>query len=121
MLQDSPAFSGFSTDDVDAARTFYGQTLGLRVSERDGMLTLHLGGGGTVLLYPKPDHRPASATVLNFPVEDIEAAVDALVARGVVLERYESTDERGIQRGWGPPIAWFADPAGNICSVLVTS
>ncbi|SDR75049.1 Catechol 2,3-dioxygenase [Friedmanniella luteola] len=121
MLESSPAFSGFSTDDVDAARTFYADVLGLRVSEENGMLQLHLGGGHRVLVYPKPDHRPATFTVLNFPVDDLEATVDALAARGVAFEHYAGTDERGIQRGWGPPIAWFADPAGNICSVLTPS
>jgi catechol 2,3-dioxygenase-like lactoylglutathione lyase family enzyme len=121
MLQNSPAFSGFSTDDIEAARTFYADVLGLGVTEEDGMLTLHLGGGATVLVYPKPDHRPATFTVLNFPVDDLEATVDALTGRGVAFERYEGTDEHGIQRGWGPAIAWFADPAGNICSVLTLS
>lgn len=121
MLQESAAFSGFSTDDIPAARAFYADTLGVQVSEENGMLTLHLGGGHTVLVYPKPDHRPATFTVLNFPVEEIEATVDELVGRGVNFERYEGVDERGIQRGYGPAIAWFADPAGNICSVLQQS
>lgn len=121
MLQDSPAFSGFSTDDIPATRAFYAETLGVQVTEENGMLTLHLGGGHTVLVYPKPDHRPATFTVLNFPVDDLEATVDALVGRGVTFQRYEGVDERGIQRGYGPPIAWFVDPAGNICSVLQLS
>lgn len=121
MLQDSAAFSGFSTDDIPAARAFYAETLGIEVSEENGMLVLHLGGGHRVLVYPKPDHRPATFTVLNFPVDDLEATVDELVGRGVAFERYDGTDVRGIQRGYGPPIAWFTDPAGNICSVLKPS
>lgn len=121
MLQDSPAFSGFSTDDVPAARAFYAETLGVEVTEENSMLTLHLGGSHTVLVYPKSDHQPASFTVLNFPVDDLEATVDGLVGRGVTFEHYEGVDERGIQRGYGPLIAWFADPAGNICSVLQLS
>lgn len=119
MLASSPAFSGFSTDDIPAARTFYADVLGVEVGEADGMLTLHLGGGHTVLVYPKPDHRPATFTVLNFPVDDVEEAVDALTARGVVFEHYPGVDDpRGIQRAYGPPIAWFTDPAGNVLSVL---
>ena len=122
MLRDSEAFSGYSVDDVAAARAFYADTLGLDVTEQDGMLTLALAGGGHVLLYPKPDHTPATFTVLNFPVPDIEAAVDGLTGRGVRFERYEGTpvetDARGIFRGGGPLIAWFTDPAGNVLSVL---
>lgn len=120
MLGDSHAFSGFSTDDIDAARAFYADTLGLRVSDENGMLNLHLGGGANVLVYPKDGHQPATYTCLNFPVDDIDAAVDALAARGVAFLRYEgmSQDARGIAREYGPPIAWFADPAGNILSVL---
>ena len=123
MLTDSPAFSGFSVDDTDQARRFYEETLGLRVSvmqEMGGLLRLHLGGGGEVLVYPKADHVPATFTVLNFPVKDIVAAVDALAERGVEFERYEGLDhdERGIVRGAGPTIAWFRDPAGNILSVV---
>ena len=119
MLADSPAFSGFSTAAVARARAFYADTLGVEVREENGMLTLHLGGGHRVLVYPKPDHRPATFTVLNFPVPDIDEAVDALVARGVVFAHYPGVDDpRGVQRGYGPPIAWFADPAGNICSVI---
>jgi len=116
----SNAFSGFAVDDVEQARAFYADVLGLRVEEANGMLTLHLGGGGTVLVYPKPGHEPASFTVLNFPVPDIEAAVDELTARGVRFQHYESppTDERGIMRAGGPLIAWFTDPAGNVFSVL---
>ncbi|PZG05274.1 VOC family protein [Nonomuraea aridisoli] len=121
MFATTKAFSGFSVDDVAAATAFYGKTLGLRVSEEHGMLTLHLGGGGDVLIYPKGDaHVPATFTVLNFPVDDIDGAVDELTARGVRFERYEgfTQDEKGIARGDGPPIAWFTDPAGNVLSVL---
>jgi catechol 2,3-dioxygenase-like lactoylglutathione lyase family enzyme len=121
MLGSSPAFSGFSTNDIAATRAFYADTLGVDVTEEHGMLTLHLGGGHTVLVYPKPDHRPAEFTVLNFPVEDIDAAVDALGERGVVFQRYPGVDERGVQRHGGPLIAWFTDPGGNICSVLQLS
>lgn len=120
MLTDSRAFSGFSVDDTDEARAFYEDVLGLRVETTNGMLTLHLGGGSDVLVYPKPDHQPATFTVLNFPVPDIETAVDELTARGVRFQRYEDppTDERGIMRAGGPLIAWFTDPAGNVFSVL---
>jgi catechol 2,3-dioxygenase-like lactoylglutathione lyase family enzyme len=122
MLTNSNAFSGFSVPDIDAARKFYGETLGLETSVENGMLTLHIAGGRDTLVYPKPDHTPATYTILNFPVEDIEAAVDALAARGVAFERYEGggmeADEKGIHRGPGPAIAWFKDPAGNILSVL---
>ena len=121
MLKDSPAFSGFSSNDLPRAKEFYSQTLGLEVTEENGMLTLHLGGGKTVLIYPKDDHQPATYTTLNFPVKDIGAAVDELSRRGVEFERYgegSGQDERGIARGYGPPIAWFKDPAGNILSVL---
>jgi catechol 2,3-dioxygenase-like lactoylglutathione lyase family enzyme len=124
MFRDSKAFSGFSTNDIPKARDFYAGMLGLDVTEDNGMLTLHLGGGGTVLIYPKDNHEPATFTVLNFPVDDIDKAVDALTAAGVVFERYEAAnqDERGIARppspDYGPPIAWFKDPAGNILSVL---
>src|ERR1700726_4081723 len=115
MFRDSPGFSGFSTNDITRARQFYGDTLGLKVSEANGMLTLDLAGGGRVLIYPKADHQPASFTVLNLPVADIEAAVDGLTAAGVVMERYEGSgqDGRGIAREYPPPIAWFKDPAGN--------
>ena len=122
MLTDSKAFSGFSVDDATAARRFYEDTLGLRVSdeEMDGIMRLHLGGGTDVLVYAKPDHRPATFTVLNFPVPDVEEAVDELTARGVRFERYENppTDEKGIMRAGGPLIAWFTDPAGNVFSVI---
>jgi catechol 2,3-dioxygenase-like lactoylglutathione lyase family enzyme len=120
MFRDAKAFSGFSVDDVSRARVFYADTLGLDVSEEQGMLTLHLAGGGTVLVYPKDDHTPASFTILNFPVGDIEAAVAALKGAGVEFESYDEpkTDEQGIHRGGGPLIAWFRDPAGNILSVI---
>ena len=122
MLESSKAFSGFSVDDLARARQFYGETLGMRTSEQNGLLTLHLAGDTNVLIYPKPDHRPATFTVLNFPVDDIEAAVDELAGRGVAFEHYTGTavetDAKGIFRGGGPLIAWFADPAGNILSVL---
>jgi catechol 2,3-dioxygenase-like lactoylglutathione lyase family enzyme len=120
MFEDSQAFSGFAAPDIEAERAFYADTLGLEVTEEHGILTLHLAGGGTVIVYPKPDHTPADFTVLNFPVEDVEAAVDALTERGVAFERYEGApqDEKGIMRGHGPDIAWFRDPAGNILSVI---
>ena len=122
MFRQTPAFSGFSVDDIDAARAFYAQTLGLEVEEVNGMLVLRLGGGGTVLVYPKGgDHAPATFTVLNFPVDDIDRSVDALRAAGVRIETYPHMgdhDDRGVYRGDGPPIAWFTDPAGNVLSVL---
>ena len=121
MLKDAPAFSGFSSNDIAAAKAFYGDTLGLDVSEDNGLLNLRFAGGGRGIIYPKPSHEPATFTVLNFPVDEIEAAVDGLVARGVVFERYDglNQDERGIARdAQGPAIAWFKDPAGNILSVL---
>jgi catechol 2,3-dioxygenase-like lactoylglutathione lyase family enzyme len=122
MFRDTKAFSGFSVDDVAKAREFYGDTLGLETSEEHGILTLHIAGGREVIAYPKDDHEPATFTILNFPVDDIEAAVDALSERGISFERYEQMasdfDERGIFRGGGPPIAWFKDPAGNVLSVI---
>ena len=123
MLADSAAFSGFAVPDIEAARQFYGNTLGLRTEvnqEMGGMLTLHLGGGTDVLVYPKPDHTPAGYTVLNFPVDDVDRVVDELTAKGVRFERYEGfdQDDKGIARGQGPAIAWFTDPAGNVLSVL---
>jgi len=120
LLRDSPAFSGFSANDIVKAREFYALTLGLDVTEERGLLTLHLADGGRVLIYPKDNHQPASFTVLNFPVENIDAAVDQLAKAGIQFERYEGfqQDERGIMRAAGPPIAWFKDPAGNILSVL---
>ena len=120
MFANTTAFSGFAVDDLEAAKKFYGETLGLRTSEHYGLLTLHLAGDRDTLVYPKPDHVPASYTILNFQVDDIEAAVDELVRAGVRFERYEGMDQddRGINRGGGPYIAWFKDPAGNILSVL---
>jgi catechol 2,3-dioxygenase-like lactoylglutathione lyase family enzyme len=120
MFRDSHAFSGFSSNDIEKAKEFYAQVLGLEVTEENGILTLHLAGGGRVVIYPKEGHEPASFTVLNFPVEDIDRAVDALAQAGIQFERYEGfqQDERGIMREDGPPIAWFKDPAGNILSVL---
>jgi len=120
MLNASHAFSGFSSNDIAAARAFYGETLGLDVTEENGLLHLRFAGGGHTIIYPKPNHEPATFTVLNFPVEDVDAAVDRLAAAGVTFERYPGLDqdERGIARGQGPTIAWFKDPAGNILSVL---
>jgi predicted enzyme related to lactoylglutathione lyase len=123
VLADSPAFSGFSVDDLGAARRFYAEVLGLSTSEpgMDGVMELHLGGGRHVVVYAKgPGHVPATFTVLNFPVADVEKAVDALVERGVEFLHYERppTDEKGIMRAGGPLIAWFTDPAGNIFSVI---
>ena len=121
MFKDTKAFSGFSVDDIPRAKQFYGETLGLNVTEEHGMLMLHLAGGATVLAYPKGNHEPASFTILNFPVPDVEEAVDRLTEAGVAFEHYDGdlgTDEKGIFRGEGPTIAWFRDPAGNILSVL---
>jgi predicted enzyme related to lactoylglutathione lyase len=122
MFKDTKAFSSFSVNDLEKAQAFYGQTLGLAVSERPEGLQLNLAGGGMVFIYPKPGHSPATFTVLNFPVNDIETAVDELTKRGVQFESYEGelqTDEKGIHRGEkGPIIAWFKDPAGNTLSVL---
>jgi catechol 2,3-dioxygenase-like lactoylglutathione lyase family enzyme len=120
MFENTKAFSGFSVDDIEAARRFYGETLGVRVTDVHGMLSLELAGGERpTLVYPKPDHQPATFTILNFPVADIEAAVAELRSRGVEFERYEGmTGEDGIMREGGPLIAWFRDPAGNILSVL---
>ncbi len=125
MLGDSRAFSGYSVGSIESVKGFYGDTLGLRVSEDDmGLLVLELAGGNRVLLYPKDNHEPATFTVLNFPVPDVEKAVDELSGRGVSFERYEGfdQDERGIARDpRGPAIAWFKDPAGNVLSVLQES
>ena len=118
MFKSTHAFSGFSVDDIDAARTFYGTTLGLRIDEEHGMLRVAIAGGNPLLVYPKDDHVPATYTALNFPVDDVEEAVDALASKGVATITYPGTDERGISRDMGPAIAWFADPAGNILSVL---
>jgi catechol 2,3-dioxygenase-like lactoylglutathione lyase family enzyme len=125
MLANSKAFSGFSVNDVSEARKFYEATLGLRVSEDNGMLTLHIAGGRDILVYPKDDHTPASFTILNFPGDNVESAVDELTRRGVRFERYPGMDadmdEKGIFRGGGPLIAWFTDPAGNVLSVIEDS
>ncbi|MFJ5775321.1 VOC family protein [Streptomyces sp. NPDC093094] len=131
MFGDSQAFSGFSVDDLDAARRFYGETLGLHVEETGQgdmrMLTLGLGSGARVLVYPKESHTPASFTVLNFPVDDIDRAVGALERAGVALERYSGfdQDDKGVLRGGGgegpAAIAWFTDPAGNVLSVIQES
>jgi catechol 2,3-dioxygenase-like lactoylglutathione lyase family enzyme len=120
MLTNNKAFSGFAVPDIDEARKFYGDTLGLETSVENGLLTLHLAEGRDTLVYPKPDFEPATYTILNFVVDDIEQAVDGLAERGVKFERYDiaEQDEKGINRGEGPPIAWFKDPAGNILSVL---
>ena len=125
MFKDTKAFSGFSVNDVQKAKEFYGQTLGLEVSEAHGLLELHIAGGTKILMYPKENHTPATFTILNFPVADIEQAVDELTRRGVRFESYNEgglvTDDKGIFRGGGPKIAWFTDPAGNILSVLEAS
>ena len=120
MFEHTRAYSGFSVDDIQKAKQFYGETLGLRVSEQNGMLTLHIAGDRDTLVYPKEDHTPATFTILNFPVEDVDRTVEELTARGVRFERYEGfdQDEKGVFRGGGPLIAWFKDPAGNILSVI---
>ncbi len=125
MLKESKAFSSFSVDDLKTAKEFYGQKLGLEVSETNEGLGLQVTGGGEIFIYPKANHTPATFTVLNFPVDDIDQAVDELGGRGVQFESYEGemkTDKKGIfrgaARGEGPNIAWFKDPAGNILSVL---
>ena len=118
MIDGTQAFSGFSVDDIPSAKAFYTNVLGLAVTEENGMLALQIGADKHVLVYPKPDHEPATFTVLNFPVGDIEATVDQLRGQGVEFERYPNVDDKGIFRGEGPLIAWFKDPAGNIMSVL---
>jgi predicted enzyme related to lactoylglutathione lyase len=120
MFGQTHAFSGFAVDDIDRAQAFYGETLGIRTSIENGILTLHLAGERPTIVYPRPNHDPAGYTILNFPVTEIEQAVDELTARGVEIERYDGfeQDERGIMRGGGPFIAWFKDPAGNVLSVL---
>ncbi|MEP7076206.1 MAG: VOC family protein [Acidobacteriota bacterium] len=122
MLNNKGTFSSFSVDDIAKAKEFYGKTLGLRVKDDEmGILALE-AGDSTVMIYPKPNHQPATFTVLNFPVESVEKAVQDLNAKGIEFEHYDTpdlkTDERGISRGEGPVIAWFKDPAGNILSVL---
>jgi catechol 2,3-dioxygenase-like lactoylglutathione lyase family enzyme len=122
MLKDSKGFSGFAAPDLTKVKEFYSGLLGLEVTDEHELLTLHLAGGNNVLIYPKANHIPATFTVLNFPVADVEQAVDELSKRGVRFEKYDGpeikTDEKGIMRGNGPTIAWFKDPAGNILSVL---
>jgi catechol 2,3-dioxygenase-like lactoylglutathione lyase family enzyme len=125
MFGNTKAFSGFSTNDLEATKRFYQDVLGIEVEEANGLLTLQLEGGARpTLVYPKDDHEPASYTILNFPVEDVDAAVDALAAKGVVFEKYQGSpqDEKGIMRGkkhnMGPDIAWFTDPGGNVLAVL---
>jgi catechol 2,3-dioxygenase-like lactoylglutathione lyase family enzyme len=124
MFANTKAYSGFAVDDVEKARAFYEETLGVKTSVEHGLMTLHLAGDRPTLVYPKPDHTPATYTILNFPVDDIDIAVAELTARGVQFEKYEgdAQDEKGIMRGLsrgeGPDIAWFRDPAGNIVSVL---
>jgi catechol 2,3-dioxygenase-like lactoylglutathione lyase family enzyme len=120
MFTNTEAFSGFAVDDLAKAREFYGETLGIETTEEHGLLTLHLAGERPTLVYPKPGHTPAEYTILNFKVDDVEAAVDELAARGVQFECYDGMeqDERGIMRGGGPLIGWFKDPAGNVLAVL---
>ena len=123
MFTGDNAFSGFSINDLDAAKDFYGTKLGLDVTENEmGFLNIRLKSGATILAYTKPNHEPASYTMLNFEVDDVEAAVDDLNARGVVTKIYTDpdfgTDEKGISRGRGPDICWFTDPAGNVLAVL---
>jgi predicted enzyme related to lactoylglutathione lyase len=123
VLGQSRAFSGFAVDDLGAAQRFYGETLGVStemLDEENGVMQLNLAGDRNTIIYRKPDFVPATYTVLNFPVDDIDAAVDELASRGVEFERYDEfpTDEKGIMREGGPLIAWFKDPAGNILSVL---
>lgn len=126
MFKSTKAFSGFSVDDLAAAKRFYGETLGIDIDDSGPNLMLLIAGGNGVLIYPKDDHTPATYTILNFPVDDIDEAVAALTSKGVVFERYDGmTDESGVARGlsanMGPDIAWFKDPAGNILSVLQQS
>jgi catechol 2,3-dioxygenase-like lactoylglutathione lyase family enzyme len=120
MFANTKAYSGFAVDDLQKAQEFYGETLGLKTSEEYGLMTIHLADERPTLVYVKPDFTPATYTILNFPVDDIDKAVDELGARGVRFERYDSfdQDEKGIFRGEGPYIAWFKDPAGNVLSVL---
>lgn len=123
MFAKTRAFSGFAVGDLQAARQFYGEVLGIDTSEQGGLMTLHLADGRDTLVYPKPGHVPADYTILNFPVDDIDSTVDELTARGVTFERYDGVgqDDKGISRGYGPDIAWFRDPAGNILAVLKES
>jgi catechol 2,3-dioxygenase-like lactoylglutathione lyase family enzyme len=122
MLEQSEAYSGFAVPDVEEAKRFYTDILGIPVTDEEGMLALHIAGGRDILVYPKPDHAPANYTILNFPVSDVERAVDELTARGVEFQRYpgmeDDQDDKGVFHGGGPLIAWFTDPAGNIFSVI---
>ncbi|HEV7745863.1 MAG TPA: VOC family protein [Pyrinomonadaceae bacterium] len=122
IFKDAKTFSSFSVNDLEKAKEFYGETLGVKVTELEEGLELNLAGGNTVFLYPKPNHTPASFTVLNFHVKDIDDAVDEITTLGLRLEKYDlpdlKTDKKGIMRGNGPQIAWFKDPAGNILSVV---
>ncbi|HWZ04213.1 MAG TPA: VOC family protein [Mucilaginibacter sp.] len=124
MFKDTKAFSGFSVNDMQKAKEFYQGKLGIEVSENEmGITTLHISGGSKIIIYPKPNHQPATFTILNFPVSDVEKTVDELISRGITFEQYGEpikTDAKGILRGdgRGPDIAWFKDPAGNILSVL---
>jgi len=124
MFKDTKAFSGFSVNDMQKAKEFYQGKLGIEVSENEmGITTLHISGGNKIIIYPKPNHQPATFTILNFPVNDVEKTVDELISRGITFEQYGEpikTDAKGILRGdgRGPDIAWFKDPAGNILSVL---
>jgi predicted enzyme related to lactoylglutathione lyase len=123
MFENTKAYSGFAVDDLQKAHEFYGETLGLKTTvldEENGLMSLHLAGDRDTLVYQKPDFTPATYTILNFPVDDIDQAVDGLAARGVRFERYDAfeQDDKGISRGDGPYIAWFKDPAGNVLSVL---
>ena len=122
MFENTKAYSGFAVDDIEKANEFYSGMLGLKTSvldEENGLLSLHIAGDRDTLVYHKPDFTPATYTILNFPVDDVEKAVDELTSRGVRFERYDGfeQDEKGISRGPGPTIAWFKDPAGNILSV----
>ncbi len=125
MLKNSHAFSSFSVDDLNKAKEFYGKTLGLDVKFIDdiGILNIKFTGGMELMIYPKDNHKPATFTVLNFPVENVEKTVDDLISKGIAFEQYKEfkTDGKGISREWGMEIAWFKDPAGNIISVMKTS
>ncbi|WP_371617345.1 VOC family protein [Streptomyces sp. NBC_00454] len=120
MFTDTKAFSSFAVDDIKRAKEFYEGILGLKVTEKNGLLTLHIAGGTEILVYPKENHTPAGFTVLNFPVADVDAAVDELTRRGILFERYPefAQDDRGIVREEGMNVAWFTDPSGNVFSVL---
>jgi predicted enzyme related to lactoylglutathione lyase len=123
MFADTRAYSGFAVDDFGKAREFYGETLGLKTTvmdEEHGLMTLHLAGGRDTLVYSKPDFEPATYTILNFEVDDVDKAIDQLASRGVSFERYDNfdQDEKGVFRDGGPNIAWFKDPAGNVLAVL---